>query len=62
MLSKGCIRGNNMIESLLEFGYNQCAKLGYVIGFGAREGLVIYLGILGILLLEIFNSISKSDK
>lgn len=51
-----------MLESLLEFGYNQCAKLGYVIGFGAREGLVIYLGILGILLLEIFNSISKHDK
>ena len=32
-----------MIGEVLSFGYDQCAKLGYAMGFGAMEGLVIYL-------------------
>ncbi|WP_300260820.1 hypothetical protein [Clostridium sp.] len=48
-----------MVRDILSFGYDQCAKLGYIICFGAMEGLVIYLGILAIIVLKLFNSKSK---
>lgn len=50
-----------MIGEVLSFGYNQCAKLGYAIGFGAMEGLVIYLGLLAIIVLKLFNSKRKAN-
>ncbi len=50
-----------MIEEVLSFGYDQCAKLGYTIGFGAMEGLVIYLGLLAIIVLKLFNSKGKAN-
>lgn len=56
---KKFIRGNKMVRDILSFGYDQCAKLGYIICFGAMEGLVIYLGILAIIVLKLFNSKSK---
>ncbi|WEV13289.1 hypothetical protein PL326_00900 [Clostridium perfringens D] len=48
-----------MIGEVLSFGYDQCAKLGYAMGFGAMEGLVIYLGLLAIIVLKLFNSKAK---
>lgn len=50
-----------MIGDILSFGYDQCAKLGYVIGFRAREGLVIYLGLLAIIVLKLFNNKRESS-
>lgn len=50
-----------MIEEVLSFGYDQCSKLGYAMGFGAMEGLVIYLGLLAIIVLKLFNSKSKAN-
>ena len=51
-----------MIGEVLSFGYDQCAKLGYAMGFGAMEGVVIYLGLLAIIVLKLFNSKSKANQ
>ncbi len=51
-----------MIGEVLSFAYDQCAKLGYAMGFGAMEGLVIYLGLLAIIVLKLFNSKSKANQ
>ena len=51
-----------MIGEVLNFAYDQCAKLGYAMGFGAMEGLVIYLGLLAIIVLKLFNSKSKAKQ
>lgn len=51
-----------MLENFLSFGYNQCAKLGYTIGFGALEGLVIYLGILGFIIVRVKNDLECKEE
>ena len=51
-----------MIGEVLSFAYDQCAKLGYAMGFGAMEGLVIYLGLLAIIVLKLFNRKSKANQ
>ncbi|MGU8535181.1 hypothetical protein ACV3RB_12480 [Clostridium perfringens] len=51
-----------MIGEVLSFAYDKCAKLGYAMGFGAMEGLVIYLGLLAIIVLKLFNSKSKANQ
>lgn len=46
-----------MLENFLSFGYNQCARLGYIIGFGAMEGLVIYIGIIALIIVRVKNDL-----
>lgn len=51
------------MDNFLRVGFDQCARLGCMIGFGAKEGLLIYIAALGgcaIAVSNIFNK--KKDK
>ena len=49
------------MENFLRFGFEHCARLGYMIGFGAREGLLIYLSSLGGTAIAVSNIFNKKD-
>lgn len=50
------------MENFFKFGYDQCAIMGNLIGFGAREGLFIYLSILGGLSIKVYDIFHAKDK
>lgn len=54
---KDFIRRIKMLENFLSFGYNQCVRLGYTMGFGAFEGLVIYIGIIALIIVRVKNDL-----
>lgn len=47
------------MDNFLRFGFEQCARLGYMIGFGAREGLLIYIAALGGVAISVSNIFNK---
>lgn len=50
------------MENFLKLGYDQCSIMGNLIGFGAREGLFIYLSILGGLSIKVYDIFHAKDK
>lgn len=52
------------MENLFKFGFDQCATMGNLIGFGAREGLFIYLSVLSCLSIKVYSTFhqEKNDK
>lgn len=44
-----------MIQEALRFGYEQCASIGYSMGFGAREGLILELALLSVFIVRLYN-------
>ncbi len=50
------------MENFFKFGYDQCAIMGNLIGFGAREGLFIYLSILGSVSIKVYDIFKDKDK
>lgn len=50
------------MENFLRFGFEQCARLGSTFGFGAREGLLLYLSALGGMAIAVHNIFKNKDE
>lgn len=44
-----------MINEALRIGYEYCNNIGYSIGFGAREGLILNLALLSCFVVRLYN-------